>query len=132
MDLLTPLPARGTFDPAVLAFVKCHLTSFLRWDLLRIMADAPDRWFDPSDLARLLRKPVEDVQAGLDQLADESVLEARPDPHGAAAFRLDPDGPSTRVVERLVLSARRSHELREIILARVLGASRQTPPGSVA
>lgn len=127
MDLLTPLADRGTIDPAVLAFVKCHLTSFVRWDLLRIMADAPERWFEPSELARLLHKPLDRVRDGLEQLEAEGVLRARRGRNGEAAFRLDPEDPSARVVGRLVLSARRSHELREIILARVLSGSRRAP-----
>ena len=127
MDQLTPIStrdARDAHDPAVLAFVKCHLSSFLRWDLLRLLADGERRWFDAAELARQLHKPLQTVELALDELEREGVLEAQHGPHGALAYRLDPQGPSTRVVERLVLAARRSHELREIIVARVVGEAR--------
>jgi hypothetical protein len=37
---------------------------------------------------------------------------------------MDPQGPNARVVDRLVLAARRSQEWRQLIITRVLGQSR--------
>src|SRR5438874_2453592 len=33
-----PLAAPAELDPALLAFVKCHITSFVKWDILRVLA----------------------------------------------------------------------------------------------
>ena len=123
MEQLTSYSPRYGHDPAVLAFVKCHLSSFIRWDLLRLVCDGEGRRFEPAELARQLQKPLGAVQQALDDLEHEGVLEVSRGPNGETAYRMDPHGPSTRVVERLVVGARRSHELRQIIVARVLGGA---------
>jgi hypothetical protein len=124
LDTLISTPSRTGQDRALLAFVKCHLTSFLRWDLLRLMSDAEGRWFDSAELARQLQKPLPSVEATLLELETEDLVEVSRGPDGAAAYRMDPLGPTARVVERLVLSARRSQEWRQLIIARVLGQAR--------
>ena len=118
----TPTVRRGDseLDPAILAFVKCHVTSFLRWDTLRLLTDQRHRWLDAAELARALQKPVETVASTLDQLVEEGIVEARRTPHGGAIYRMDPQSPSTRVVERLMNVATRSQELRQIVVARVV------------
>lgn len=108
-------------DPAILAFLKCHVTSFLRWDLLRLLVDFGERWTDPDEAARDLHKPRPAVEAALQELADEGLVEVRPSPL-TAAYRMSPLEPSTRVAERLVLAAQRNQELRQLIVARVVGA----------
>lgn len=115
---------RFEHDPAMLAFVKCHLTSFLRWDVLRLLAEQPARWLDATDAARMLHKPLPTVQSALDELEREDLVAVRRSPHDEVAYRMDPLEPSTRVVERLVAAATRSQELRQIIIARVLEATR--------
>lgn len=107
-------------DPALLAFVKCHISSFLRWDLLRLLSDDHRRWREAAELARELQRPAEAVASTLEQLVEEGIVEARRAPSGAAIYRLDPLSPSTRVVERLLSMATRSQELRQIIVARVV------------
>jgi hypothetical protein len=108
-------------DPAILAFIKCHVTSFLRWDLLRLLATRGERWMDAAEVARELHKPLQIVETGLRELEVEELVEALRSPYGPAAYRMNPQEPSTRVVERLVAAATRSQELRQIIVARVVG-----------
>jgi DNA-binding MarR family transcriptional regulator len=120
----TPYLGQADHDPAMLAFVKCHLTSFLRWDLLRLLAQHGERWTDAAEAARALHKPPAAVENELAALQAEGLVEACPSASGATAYRMDPLEPSTRVVERLVVAATRSQELRQIIVARVLGGAR--------
>ena len=124
MDNLFPSAAHLEHDPALLAFVKCHVTSFLRWDLLRLLANHGQCWTDVEEAAHDLHKPRSAIDVVLEELEGEGLVQARRSPHGATAYRMDPSEPSTRVVERLVEAATRSHELRQIIVARVLGGAR--------
>jgi hypothetical protein len=124
LDNLSSYLGQADHDPAMLAFVKCHLTSFLRWDLLRLMVLHGAHWTDAAEAAREVHKPPAAVEAELAELQREGLLEARPASSGAVAYRMDPLEPTTRVVERLVLAATRSQELRQIIVARVLGGAR--------
>ena len=123
MDTITPFSSRTEYDPALLAFLKCHVTSFVRWDLFRLLADADGRWFDPDDLSRRLQKPRSVVETALIELADEDLVDRRTLPSGPV-YRLDPAGPTARVVDRLVTAARRSQEFRQLIVARVVAQAR--------
>lgn len=117
----TPLIAAGRteHDPALLAFIKCHLTSFVRWDALRVLAETPGRWSDAADVARATHKPLAAVTAALEELSREELVERSDGPDGAV-YRLEPLDPTCRVMTRLVDEARQSHELRQLIVARVV------------
>jgi hypothetical protein len=39
-------------DPAVLAFVKCHITSLAKWEVLRVLAGQNGAWVRGDQLAR--------------------------------------------------------------------------------
>jgi hypothetical protein len=121
LDVETILPSgRIESDPALLAFLKCHVTSFLRWDVLAFLAGTGSTWTDADETAREIQKSRASVDAVLAELAAEGLLDVRLRPHGTPTYRLDPNEPSTRVVERLVWSATRSQELRRLIVARVV------------
>jgi hypothetical protein len=116
---------RADHDPALLAFVKCHLTSFDRWDTLCLFSRLGGRWLDAAEAAHELHRPREMVEKLLDELSEEGLVEARPAPNASTAYRLDPMEPSTLVIDRLVAAATRSQELRQIIVARVLDTSKR-------
>jgi hypothetical protein len=119
VDLTAFGPTRTEYDPALLAFIKCHLTSFTRWDALRFLAEAAGRWNDAGDVARAIHRPLPAVAQTLQELAQEDLIDCQAGPDGPA-FRLDPGDPSCRVVHRLVDTARESRELRQLIVARVV------------
>ena len=116
-----PFTGRIESDPALLAFLKCHVTSFLRWDTLAYLVGNGPGWTDVTEAAHEIQKPLASVQSVLNELVAEGLLESRTTPHGAVAYRMDPAEPTTRVVERLVTTATRSQELRRMIVARVVG-----------
>ena len=110
------------FDPALLAFVKCHITSFVKWDVLRVLADRVGFWAEPSQLARDTHRPAEKVREALDDLTREGIVE-QAGPADEPIYRL-PDGePTTVVVSRLISRATRSQALRQIVVAHIVRAA---------
>jgi hypothetical protein len=124
LDDLSLRSAGPEHDPALLAFVKCHVTSFLRWDLVRLLTAHGGRWTDVGEVVQALRRPPSEIVEALAGLEAEGLVEARRGPNGATAFRMPPQEPSTRVAERLMAATTRSWELRQIIVAHVVGRAR--------
>ena len=114
---------RHEHDPALLAFIKCHITSFTRWDALRVLAERTGQWIGANEVARLIHKPAESTKSALDDLERERLVRRRRSASGPT-YRLDPADPTSRVVERLVEAARHDQELRQVIVARVLNDER--------
>ena len=112
------LPPGLELDPALIAFVKCHVTSPAKWEVLRVMAGREGTWLQSAQVARASHRPPPEVGAALAELASDGVLEACP----AAApedvsYRLPVDEPTSVVLHRLIEAATHSQELREIIAA---------------
>ena len=106
-------------DPALLAFVKCHVSSVLRWDLLWYLAHHAGRAFDPLTLSRALNRPAGHVESALRELAEEALIESSGAERSTLRYSMQPNEPTTRVVLRLIEAAQQSQELRQLIVARV-------------
>ena len=106
-------------DPALLAFVKCHITSFVKWDVLRSLSEGVGFWTESSALARELHRPIEKVRQALDELSHEGLVE-RSGTQDEPVYRLRDGEPTTVVVTRLMTRATRSQELRRIVVAHIL------------
>ena len=117
----TPL-LQPELDPALLAFVKCHITSFAKWDVLRALADQVGYWFDPAAIARETNRAPEKVRRSLDELAHEGIVE-RTGSGDDPLYRLPEGEPTTVVVLRVVARMTRSQELRQIVVAHILSAA---------
>ena len=113
------LVVHSELDPALLAFVKCHITSFVKWDVLRSLSDSVGFWTDPSLLARELNRPREKVGVALDELSHEGIVEVS-GTQDEPVYRLRDGEPTTVVVNRLMTRATRSQELRRIVVAHIL------------
>ncbi len=110
--------AGSDFDPALLAFVKCHVTSPEKWDTLRFMAEHEGRWLGAEDIARSVHKPLPQVERALGELGREEVVEElRSGDPSDTSYRLRPEEPTTIVLRRLIRTAMTSQELRSIIVA---------------
>ena len=106
-------------DPALLAFVKCHITSFVKWDILRSLSEQVGFWTEAGALARELNRPIEKIRDALDELSDEDIVEV----NGSSSepvVRLSDGEPTTVVICRLMTRATRSQELRRIVVAHIL------------
>jgi len=111
--------AAATADPALLAFIKCHVTSFAKWEVLRLLCGQPTIWFTAAEVARATQRPPAQVGEALEALTAEGVLVSS----GEGCWRCYrmADEPSRLVVERLVESATHSQQMRQIILANIVG-----------
>jgi hypothetical protein len=106
-------------DPALLAFVKCHITSFVKWDVLRALAEQVGTWTDSPALAREMARPVSKIDEALVELSQEGLVEAL-GPMDERVYRLREDEPTTVVLTRLIAKVTRSQELRRIVVAHIL------------
>lgn len=113
------LVVHSELDPALLAFVKCHITSFVKWDILRSLSEHVGFWTEPSALARELNRPIEKVREALDELSDEDIVHAS-GKRSERLYRLSEGDPTTVVICRLMTRATRSQELRRIVVAHIL------------
>src|SRR5919199_3711401 len=97
------IPPGLELDPALIAFVKCHVTSPTKWEVLRVMAGQEGTWLHPGQVARASHRPMVEVSAALAELASDGVLERGPD--GApedVSYRLPVDEPTSIVLHRLI------------------------------
>jgi hypothetical protein len=113
------LVVHSELDPALLAFVKCHITSFVKWDVLRSLSDGVGFWTDPSTLAHELNRPADKVGDALNELTYEGIVE-KSGMQGEPVYRLCDGEPTTIVINRLMARATRSQELRRIVVAHIL------------
>ena len=103
--------APDDLDPALLAFVKCHVTSPVKWEALRVFAAQEGEWLCVDDLARAVHKGVGVVTGAVADLSREGVIEAGPD----STYRLPPREPTTVVLRRLIAATTHNQQLRAVI-----------------
>ncbi|TME93570.1 MAG: MarR family transcriptional regulator [Chloroflexi bacterium] len=111
-------PGMEQLDPALLAFVKCHVTSPVKWEVLRVMAGQDGAWTRAEQLARRCHRQRQEISQSLAELVADGVLEillsAAPDD---VSYRLAADEPTSVVLHRLIDAATHSQQLRAIIAA---------------
>ncbi len=115
-------PGLEQLDPALLAFVKCHVTSPVKWEVLRILANQHGAWIRADQLARQSHRPPGELTRAIADLAADGVVELLPAVLTPAApedvsYRLPEDEPTSVVLHRLIEAATHSQELRAIIAA---------------
>jgi hypothetical protein len=108
-------------DPALLAFVKCHITSLAKWEVLRVLAAQNGAWVAADDLVRGTHRHVTEVVDALTELTSDGLVEvlAATVPDDRIRYRLPVDEPTSVVLKRLIDSATHSQELRAIIAAQL-------------
>jgi hypothetical protein len=115
-------PGLEQLDPALLAFVKCHVTSPVKWEVLRVLASQDGAWIRAEQLARQTHRPLDELTPAIADLAADGVVEVLPALSMPAApedvsYRLPADEPTSVVLHRLIEAATHSQELRAIIAA---------------
>jgi hypothetical protein len=114
-------------DPALLAFVKCHVTSPVKWEVLRLLASQDGAWMRAEQLARSSHRQSCVLTKAVAELAADGVVEILP--AGApedVSYRLPADEPTSVVLHRLIEAATHSLELRAIIAAHLQHERQQT------
>jgi hypothetical protein len=105
-------------DPALLAFVKCHVTSLVKWEVLRMLAYQDGAAIRADQAARCTHRQLSEVAQALEDLAVDGVVEVLvADAPEQASYRLPADEPTSVVLRRLIEAATHSQELRAIIAA---------------
>jgi len=115
-------------DPALLAFVKCHVTSALKWEVLRVLAGQDGTWLSAELMARAMHKTSAELSTVLAELNAEGVVEHAE----GVGYRLPPLEPTSVVLRRLIETARHSQELRSIIVANLQHSRLRTPSAPAA
>jgi hypothetical protein len=116
-------------DPALLAFVKCHITSPAKWEVLRVLASTDGAWVQGDQLARGTHRQIQEVATALNELVADSVVEMLPSgTPDMPSYRLPSDEPTSVVLRRLIESATHSQELRAIIVAHLQHLRQQARP----
>jgi len=111
-------PGIEQIDPALIAFVKCHVTSPVKWEALRTLATQNGGWFGIEQLARAIHKHPALLANAMAELTAEGVIEQlRSGLAEDVSFRLPPSEPTSVVLRRLIDEATRNQELRAIMVA---------------
>jgi hypothetical protein len=120
-------PGLDQLDPALLAFVKCHVTSPVKWEVLRLLATQDGAWMRADLLARSSHRQANELAKAVAELSADGVVEVLS--AGApedVSYRLPADEPTSVVLHRLIESATHSLELRGIIAAHMQHVRQQT------
>jgi hypothetical protein len=119
-------PGFEQLDPALLAFVKCHVTSPVKWEVLRVLASQDGAWIYADQVARTSHRQLTEVTQALAELVADSVVELLPaDAPEVVSYRLPDDEPTSVVLHRLIAAATHSQELRAIIAAHLQHVKQQ-------
>ena len=86
MATLSSVLCRDECDPALVAFIKCHLTSMVRWNILRVLSEDPGYQWPTDEVARLAHGSDDVTRRSLEGLADEGLVE-RHNGHGRTFLR---------------------------------------------
>ncbi|MBV9579212.1 MAG: hypothetical protein JO057_11555 [Chloroflexi bacterium] len=115
-------------DPALLAFVKCHITSLAKWEVLRVLASQDGGWIPGDQLVHQTHRHAQEVVLALTELISDGLVEllAATTPDDQVRYRLTLDEPTSVVLKRLIDSATHSQELRAIIAAQLQHLRQQT------
>jgi hypothetical protein len=120
-------PSLEQLDPALLAFVKCHVTSPVKWEVLRVLASQDGAWMRADRLARSSHRQAFELAKAVAELSADGVVEILT--AGApedVSYRLPADEPTSVVLHRLIEAATHSLELRAIIAAHLQHVRQQT------
>ena len=114
-------------DPALLAFVKCHVTSPGTWEVMRVLASRDGAWVRADQLTHLTHRHPAEITAALAELSNDGIVEALPEAAPEdVSYRLPTDEPTSVVLRRLIDAATHSQELRAIIAAHLQHLRLQT------
>ena len=68
-------PGLEQLDPALLAFIKCHVTSPVKWEVLRVLASQDGTWMRADQLARSSHRQPCELTTAVAELAADGVVE---------------------------------------------------------
>ena len=116
---LSSILERPAHDSALLEFIKCHVTSLVRWNVLRLLADDPDGPWTDRTVAHDVHVSCLAARLALAELAAEGVIRCSNGVDGPT-YALDGTGPNGRLLARLLAAVASDQALRRVIVARIL------------
>jgi hypothetical protein len=91
-------------DPRVLAFIKEHISSFTRWDVIRFLHENPNTEDTAENLARFVGRASPVIVGETQEMAEEGILEADTTT-GQTIYRLTTDAQLRELIDNLVEAA---------------------------
>lgn len=112
-------------DPRLLAFIKAHVVTFTRWEIIRFLYENRETRDTLENLARYIGRDPEIVRAEADQLVKAQVLTSRQSSDEHQVYALTEDSQVRGMIAALVTSA---HEraFRMKLVYHILRAGDQT------
>jgi hypothetical protein len=107
-------------EPSVLSFIRKHVRSFTRWDLLKFLCRNPSTWDTAANLARYIGRRTELVEPEVIQMTEEGLLR-RNEQDSEFVYGLTADAETRVLVEQLV-SASRDRTFRMKLVYHILRA----------
>jgi hypothetical protein len=92
-------------DPSVLTFIKEHISSFTRWDVIRFLHENPNTEDTAENLARFVGRAPPVIVCETQEMAEEGILEADTTT-GQTIYRLTTDAQLCELIGSLVEAAR--------------------------
>lgn len=107
-------------EPDVLSFIRKHVRSFTRWDLLKFLYLNQSTWDTVGNLARYVGRRVEGVETEVVLMAGEGLL--RRDEQGSEPVYLLTQEPETLALVEQLVSASRDRAFRMKLVYHILRA----------
>ncbi len=92
-------------ESEVLAFIKKHVVSFARWDLIKFFHENPNTQDTAENLARYIGRRVEKVAEELGPMVAEGIL-SRSSQGGHSVYSLTREASTLAIIGRLVEASR--------------------------
>jgi hypothetical protein len=92
-------------DPDVLTFIKEHISSFTRWDVIRFLHENPNTEDTAENLARFVGRAPNVIVAEAREMAEEGILQAET-ATGQTIYCLTTDAQRRQLIADLVEAAR--------------------------
>jgi DNA-binding MarR family transcriptional regulator len=92
-------------DPSMLSFIRKHITSFTRWDVIRFLYENPNTEDTAESLARFVGRASHVIAGETQQMNEEGILEAGTMGE-RTVYRLTADEDTRQLIASLVEAAR--------------------------
>jgi hypothetical protein len=92
-------------EPDLLTFIRDHIRSFSRWDLLKFLQQNPGTWDTATNLANYVGRSAEQIESEAVQMAREGLLRQDGGPP-ESIYGLTEDAETRALLDQLVSAAR--------------------------
>jgi hypothetical protein len=110
-------------DPRVLEFIKQHVTTFTRWDMLKFLYENPNTQDTANNLARYVGRSPDVISQEAQEMAEEGIFRAVT--QGRHTVYLLTDDPDVRRLIANLVEAARDRSFRMKLVYHILRAGGQ-------